>query len=167
MAGGRGLGAPAPVDTFAALGHGGIRALWVIPSKELIVSWNDASVDSPAKQNEALRSLMAAVERGPGDRRGESAPPGAERLRIIIETDAGGDPDDEQSLVRFLLYSNEWDVEGIVANRATVRDVDAIAVLDAGRLDAFGRHDMLLQESAVYGRLWGAQGRSRDWRLYP
>src|SRR5438093_3234474 len=40
-----------------------------------------------------------------------------DRLRLIIETDAGGDPDDEQSLVRFLLYTNEWDVEGIIANR--------------------------------------------------
>jgi hypothetical protein len=39
------------------------------------------------------------------------------RLRYIIETDAGGDPDDEQSLVRFLLYANEWEVEGIIANR--------------------------------------------------
>ena len=37
------------------------------------------------------------------------------RLRIIIETDAGGDPDDEQSLVPAL--SNEWDVEGIICNR--------------------------------------------------
>src|SRR5688500_541951 len=44
------------------------------------------------------------------------------RLRFIIETDAGGDPDDEQSLVRFLLYVNEWDVEGIIANRERVRD---------------------------------------------
>jgi hypothetical protein len=43
------------------------------------------------------------------------------RLRIIIETDAGGDPDDEQSLVRFLLYVNEWDVEGVIANRPMVR----------------------------------------------
>ena len=41
---------------------------------------------------------------------------GAERLRLIIETDAGGDPDDEQSLVRFLLYANEWDIEGLIAN---------------------------------------------------
>src|SRR5882724_3617567 len=46
----------------------------------------------------------------------------AERLRVIIETDAGGDPDDEQSLVRFLLYCNEWDVEGIVCNRTQARD---------------------------------------------
>lgn len=45
-----------------------------------------------------------------------------ERLRLIIETDAGGDPDDEQSLVRFLLYACEWDVEGIIANRAAARD---------------------------------------------
>jgi hypothetical protein len=41
----------------------------------------------------------------------------AERLRVIIETDAGGDPDDEQSLVRFLLYTNEWDVEGIICTQ--------------------------------------------------
>src|SRR3954467_6276386 len=47
---------------------------------------------------------------------------GEERLRLIVETDAGGDPDDEQSLVRFLLYVNEWDVEGIIANRAQARD---------------------------------------------
>ena len=43
-------------------------------------------------------------------------------MRLIIETDAGGDPDDEQSLVRFLLYVNEWDVEGIIANRPRARD---------------------------------------------
>lgn len=46
----------------------------------------------------------------------------ADRPRIIIETDAGGDPDDEQSLVRFLLYANDFDVEGIIANRAVARD---------------------------------------------
>src|SRR5437867_10834947 len=45
-----------------------------------------------------------------------------ERLRVIIETDAGGDPDDEQSLVRFLLYANEWDVEGSICTRPKARD---------------------------------------------
>jgi hypothetical protein len=45
-----------------------------------------------------------------------------ERLRVIIETDAGGDPDDEQSLVRFLLYANEWDLEGIICTRPKARD---------------------------------------------
>jgi hypothetical protein len=51
-----------------------------------------------------------------------AAEPESTRLRLIIETDAGGDPDDEQSLVRFLLYVNEWDVEGIIANRRAARD---------------------------------------------
>src|ERR1051325_4381118 len=46
----------------------------------------------------------------------------SERLRVFVETDAGGDPDDEQSMVRFLLYANEWDVEGIIANRPKARD---------------------------------------------
>jgi hypothetical protein len=46
----------------------------------------------------------------------------AERVRIIVETDAGGDPDDEQSMVRFLLYSNDFDVEGIIANRPRARE---------------------------------------------
>jgi hypothetical protein len=41
---------------------------------------------------------------------------------VIVETDAGGDPDDEQSLVRFLFYVNEWDVEGIIATREKARD---------------------------------------------
>lgn len=50
------------------------------------------------------------------------AEPKGGRLRVIIETDAGGDPDDEQSLVRFLLYANEWDIEGIIANRPVARD---------------------------------------------
>jgi hypothetical protein len=44
------------------------------------------------------------------------------RPRVIIETDAGGDPDDEQSLVRFLLYTNDLDVEGIIANRPVARE---------------------------------------------
>lgn len=41
------------------------------------------------------------------------------KRRLVIETDAGGDPDDEQSLVRFLLYANEWDIEGILCTRPT------------------------------------------------
>ena len=56
------------------------------------------------------------------DRSPEKRVPDPLCLRLIVETDAGGDPDDEQSLVRFLLYVNEWDVEGIIANRSRSRD---------------------------------------------
>jgi hypothetical protein len=37
------------------------------------------------------------------------------KKRILILTDIENEPDDAQSLVRFLLYSNQFDVEGIVA----------------------------------------------------
>src|SRR4030042_2074077 len=40
---------------------------------------------------------------------------GAEKTRIFILTDIENEPDDAQSLVRFLLYANQFDVEGLVA----------------------------------------------------
>ena len=35
--------------------------------------------------------------------------------RVVVLTDIGGDPDDQQSLVRFLLYSCDFQVEGLCA----------------------------------------------------
>ena len=37
------------------------------------------------------------------------------KLRVLVTTDIEADPDDSQSLVRFLTYSNEWNVEGLIA----------------------------------------------------
>src|SRR6266404_3568887 len=65
--------------------------------------------------------LLTALSGMFGSESWAAAAPLAGRLRVLIETDAGGDPDDEQSLVRFLLYANDWDVEGIIANRAETR----------------------------------------------
>lgn len=36
----------------------------------------------------------------------------AEKPRMLVTTD--GEIDDDCSLVRFLLYANEWDIEGII-----------------------------------------------------
>lgn len=38
-----------------------------------------------------------------------------ERPRVFVLTDIENEPDDAMSLVRFLVYSNQWDVEGLVA----------------------------------------------------
>jgi hypothetical protein len=40
----------------------------------------------------------------------------AQSPRMLITTDIGGDPDDQQSLVRLMVYSNEFDIEGIVTS---------------------------------------------------
>lgn len=39
----------------------------------------------------------------------------AEKNRVFVLTDIGNEPDDAQSMVRFLTYSNQFDIEGIVA----------------------------------------------------
>jgi len=41
------------------------------------------------------------------------------RPRVIVISDIGNEPDDQMSLVRFLLYSNELDVEGLIAATST------------------------------------------------
>ncbi len=67
----------APHDAFAALRHGGRRAMIVMPSFDLIVSWNDSRVRGRDMENEALARLVAAVRDAP--RRGEGP-----RTRISI-----------------------------------------------------------------------------------
>ncbi len=56
----------APEDTYGAFGHGGPRAMWVIPSLDLVVSYNDAQLngwtsgqDNPT--NQAMKRLVDAV----------------------------------------------------------------------------------------------------------
>lgn len=68
---------------------------------------------------------------------GQAADAVPEKTRILILTDIGNEPDDSQSLVRFLLYSNEFDVEGIVATTSTwLRDkVNPGMIMQ--RLDAY------------------------------
>lgn len=39
----------------------------------------------------------------------------AEKPRVLVLTDIENEPDDAMSMVRFLVYSNQWDVEGLVA----------------------------------------------------
>ena len=38
-----------------------------------------------------------------------------EKKRVVILTDISNEPDDTQSLIRFLTYSNMFDIEGIIA----------------------------------------------------
>ena len=78
-------------------------------------------------------------------------------MRVMIETDAGGDPDDEQSLVRFLLYASEWDIAGIIANRPLARDGENLNTVRTGlgivrrQIDAYGEcYPNLVQHDARF-----------------
>src|SRR5947208_4407409 len=45
-----------------------------------------------------------------------SPAPAAEKPRLVVLTDIGGDPDDQQSLIRLMHYANEFDIEGLIAS---------------------------------------------------
>lgn len=63
----------APPDTYVASGHGGMRALWIIPSLDLVVCWNDSPIadhdQSPgnekSKCNQAVQLMVEATAEGP------------------------------------------------------------------------------------------------------
>lgn len=79
------------------------------------------------------------------------------RPRVIVETDAGGDPDDEQSLVRFLLYADDLDVVGIIPNRPRARPGENLNEVRDGlgivrrMIDAYGEcHPKLILHDPRY-----------------
>ena len=53
----------APHDAYGAFGHGGPRAMVVIPSLDVVLSWNDANVRGAAMENQALKLLAESVTR--------------------------------------------------------------------------------------------------------
>lgn len=68
----------------------------------------------------------------------------AARPRLGVLTDIGGDPDDQQSLVRLLVYSNEFELEVLLASASGTR----------GELDrAVTRPDLILEMVEAYGKV--------------
>src|SRR5690348_17393452 len=51
---------------------------------------------------------------------GSFAADGPTKPRLVVLTDIGGDPDDQQSMIRLMLYSNEFEIEGLIATAAGV-----------------------------------------------
>jgi hypothetical protein len=85
---------------------------------------------------------------------------GTEKQRVIVLTDISNEPDDEESLVRFLVYSNEYDVEGLIATTSVwLRDTVRPERIQE-RVNAYGQvRDHLLKHAAGYpttGHLLGA-----------
>ena len=45
----------------------------------------------------------------------------AEKTRLFVLTDIGGDPDDQMSMVRLMTYANHIDIEGLAATEVRRR----------------------------------------------
>ncbi|MBN1817671.1 MAG: serine hydrolase [Sedimentisphaerales bacterium] len=50
-----------PTDTFGAFGHGGMRAMVVLPGLDVIVCWNDTQIEGRDKENHTLKLLVESI----------------------------------------------------------------------------------------------------------
>jgi hypothetical protein len=77
----------------------------------------------------------------------ELPPPiGPKRLRprLVVLTDIGGDPDDQQSMIRLMLYANEFEMEGLIASASGI----------AGELkEEVTRPELIREIVQAYGRV--------------
>jgi hypothetical protein len=74
-----------------------------------------------------------------------------EKPRVIVLTDITNEPDDEQSMVRFLLYSNDYDVEGLIATTSVWLKDKVRPEKIRERIEAFGQvRNNLLKHASGY-----------------
>ena len=65
---------------------------------------------------------------------------------LVVTTDIGGDPDDQQSLTRLLVYSNEFDIQALIASASGTR----------GELGVDTVKEQLIREYvSAYGAVYG------------
>ena len=50
-----------PADTYGCFGHGGLRAMVVMPGLDLVVSWNDTRIRGAQMENHAMGLLVKAA----------------------------------------------------------------------------------------------------------
>ncbi|WCT74152.1 DUF1593 domain-containing protein [Sphingomonas naphthae] len=95
----------------------------------------------------------------------EPAPAGlseSPRVRMVVLTDVGNEPDDSQSLVRLLTYANEMDIEAIVATTSASLTSENHPELIHAAIAAYGkvRPNLMVhakgwpEASALAARVW-------------
>lgn len=74
-----------------------------------------------------------------------------ERPRVLVLTDISNEPDDEESLVRYLVYSNEFDTEGLIATTSIWLRNETRLDLIQKQIRAYGEvRDNLLKHAEGY-----------------
>ena len=97
------------------------------------------------KQRLALILFVAAAAGAASDLAAYTKP------RVIVLTDIENEPDDAQSMVRFLTYSNHWDVEALVATTSVHMRNKTAAWRIREIVEAYGKvRDNLLKHEPGY-----------------
>lgn len=84
-------------------------------------------------------------------------------ILILDEATAFADPENEHKIQQAFSQLIRNKTVLIIAHRlSTITDADRILVFDKGRMVAQGKHDDLLKESELYGRMWNAHTRAKE-----
>ena len=75
------------------------------------------------------------------------------RPRLVVLTDIGGDPDDQQSLIRLMVYCNEFQIEGLIATASGTPGELKVATT---------RPDLIREIVRAYGAVRGNLARHLD-----
>ncbi|TQF16862.1 ABC transporter ATP-binding protein [Myxococcus llanfairpwllgwyngyllgogerychwyrndrobwllllantysiliogogogochensis] len=85
---------------------------------------------------------------------------------LLDEATAFADPENEARIQEALSELCEGRTVVVVAHRlSTIATADHIVVLDGGRVQDQGPHEVLLSRCALYQRLWASHSDARDWSL--
>src|SRR5438874_12821281 len=85
-----------------------------------------------------MATLLAAPCPSPAAEQAPAKP------RLLVLTDIGGDPDDQQSMIRLMTYANEFEIEGLIAS----------ATGTPGELkDEVTRPDLIREIVEAYGKV--------------
>lgn len=84
-------------------------------------------------------------------------------ILILDEATAFADPENEIKIQQAFSQLIKDKTVLIIAHRlSTITDADQILVFDHGELVDNGKHDELLENSALYGRMWNAHTRAKE-----
>ena len=85
----------------------------------------------------AAMLLPTACSNSAGEAQNDPLPAPSSKSRVLVLTDIENEPDDAQSLVRFLLYVNEMDVEGLLTTTSVwMRDTTRVDKIQ-GHIEAY------------------------------